>query len=145
MPRFSRTMLAFGLTAIVLGCEPGDKSVEVSGLITFNGEPVGDGSIQFAGDGADATTAIVSKGRYLAKVKLGKKKVVIEGFKKVGVDYRDPNDKSTAFDKLESFLPYEFNRATKLTADITGSNSSLDFPLTGKEQAPGKDTSGGRR
>lgn len=135
--RFVGLVALLGLAAAV-GCGGGDGKVDVSGAVTFNGEPVDDGSIQFAGEGADAATVIIAKGRYTARVTRGKKKVVIEGLRKTGTQYRDTADKSTAYDKLENFLPPEFNTQTKLTADVTGATDKLDFSLTGKDQLGAK-------
>lgn len=128
-------LLALTVGLGLVGCGPtGPKTVKVSGKVTFNGEPVADGSIQFAGTGNDAASIAIKNGEYgPVEVTLGQKKVVIEGMKKVGTLYRDEKDKSSAYDDVKPFLPAEFNRETKLTADITGPKSDLNFDLKGKE------------
>jgi hypothetical protein len=123
--------------AVLAGCGSADGRVEVSGAVTFNGKPVDYGSIQFVSSDTDADTVVITDGKYTARLTPGKKKVVIQGFKKVGVDYRDPADKSTAFDVLDHYLPPEFNTQTKLTADVTGPRGDLNFELTGKEKPGG--------
>ena len=72
------------LVSLSAGC--GDGSASVSGEVTYNGEPVGDGSITFLStDGKGATAGgMIESGRFAVdNVTPGPKVVKIEAVKKV--------------------------------------------------------------
>ncbi len=77
---WKRTCLATGVAASVLvlvgGC--GKPSTgEVSGKVTFRGEPVNSGTIAFIGDDGRVTSAMIEGGSYHAKVPLGPVRITV--------------------------------------------------------------------
>jgi len=118
-------LLAVAVPALtVTGC--GDGKVKVSGQVTFQQQPVEQGSIRFEGaDGQGPTDgSMIANGHYSTSVVPGKKTVQIEGYRKVGESQHDPNDPSSPV------LP-QFERVvnTSVVVEITTSRDDLDFAL----------------
>lgn len=85
MQRFSRAVWPC-LVLMAAGCGDGAKEPDasVSGAVTFNGQPVTNGSVNFSpadGKGASAEAAIADGKYAIPKVFSGKKKVSVQGFK----------------------------------------------------------------
>lgn len=133
-----RALGALVLAALVpacLGCSSGAGLATVAGQVKINGEPVGEGTIDFrAADGKTATaSAAISQGAYTCEVPPGPKKIVIRAYKVVGQERAsqvDPN--SPMIDRKEQVLPakYSDEAATELKQEISSSgNRSLNFDL----------------
>ena len=77
---WKRTCLATGVAASVLvlvgGCGK-PLTGEVSGKVTFRGEPVNSGTIAFIGDDGRVTSAMIEGGSYHAKVPLGPVRITV--------------------------------------------------------------------
>jgi hypothetical protein len=107
----------------------------VSGVVTLDGRPLDNGTIQFfpvAGDGQTSGAAIGPDGRYRVEASPTKMKVVIHASKVVGKRkaYDDvPN--SPMIDIMEDILPARYSdmNKTELTADIVPGENQLDFDL----------------
>ena len=116
---------------LVGGCG-GSGLVDVRGKVTYDGQPVQRGTIAFfPSDGKGPTTAaLITNGRYMLKVPLGRKRVKIEGGKVVG---RQPcirgDPASPMIDITEPIVPAQYNENSKLTAEIRHGVSVLDFNL----------------
>ena len=72
--------------AVLVGCGVATKEPDasVSGAVTFNGQPVTNGTVNFSpedGNGASAEAAIADGKYAVAKIFSGKKKVTVQGFK----------------------------------------------------------------
>ncbi len=130
------SLYRFGFCCLVLlaclaGCGS-DGLTEISGTVTFNGQPVEKGNISFLpADGKGPTAAAtIAAGKYSVKIAPGQKKVAIEGYKVLGQQHLRPNDPtSPKIDSLEEILPPRFNTQTELTREITGDESTYDFDL----------------
>jgi hypothetical protein len=106
-----------GVFLLVTGCGPSDprsRSFEVTGMVTFDGQPVPDGSITLlSGDPSladDAGSIVNGEYRFLASA--GQKKVQIRASRDV-IKSTKPHDP-----KYEEYIPAQFNDRTKLTMEV---------------------------
>jgi hypothetical protein len=125
------------LVSFSAGCgssPKGPATHPVSGTVTFDGEPLKTGDIQFepeaAGTGPDAG-AIVN-GKFSFRAKAGKKRVKITASR----DVAGKTMKGAMGEDIpvrEDFVPERYNAKTELTADVQpkGANA-FDFKLTSK-------------
>ncbi len=127
---------------VVIGCSSAEyERAAVSGQVTFQGEPVSEGSIVFfpVGDtkGVSAGADIVA-GRYeLAASEgpvVGTNRVEIQALRKTGRqipdlmgDVSDPN--RPLIDEKVNVLPPQFNVDSQLTREIAAGENQLDFEL----------------
>lgn len=114
------------------GCGGGDGLTAVSGAVTYDGQPVAKGAINFApADGNGPTAAaIIADGKYSTKIMPGKKKVRIESFKVVGQRRLHPNDTtSPPIDIQEQTLPARYNTKSELAREIASGVRTCDFAL----------------
>ncbi|MFN3153366.1 hypothetical protein [Bremerella sp.] len=116
-----------------LGCnfDSGPPMVEVSGTVTFDGQPVNDGNIFFrAKDGGNSYGGKIVQGKYESTVSPGDKTVEIIAMREVpGVFVsHNPGEKSP---KMEMFIPPKYNRKTTLEISLPqdASQSTQDFQL----------------
>ena len=79
--KWKRTCLATGIAASLLALTAGcgkPSTGEVSGKVTFRGEPVSSGTIAFIGADGRVTSAMIEGGSYqLAKVPLGPARITV--------------------------------------------------------------------
>lgn len=139
-------LLAIGL----LGCggEPpykGDKRYAVQGTVTFNGEPVNNGTIAFVGESGDPAKqftgqGIILDGKYSIEEgkgpNAGKYHVVIRWSKPTGKTRKDP-DTGEMVDVVKEVIPKKYNEVTELRADVSAASTTFDFKLEGPA-APSK-------
>ncbi len=118
-----------GMTLFLVGCGTSSDKVDVTGRVTWNGEPLEKGTISFLEPDKSSDAAVVTNGEFSAKVTPGKKHVGVVSFKDIAV----PGGRSTDEVINYQFLPLEYNQNSTLTADIESSGKSLTFDLTGKE------------
>ncbi|MBQ2851726.1 MAG: hypothetical protein IJE77_14695 [Thermoguttaceae bacterium] len=128
--------LAFCCVAFV-GCAKKDGLTPVKGTVTFDGEPIKDGSINFAPKGGPgtATGARIVDGKYEARVSPGKMAVTIEAQKKVPIENptQEQIDRGITENTVD-FIPAKYNRMSTLEADIAeGQKDPIDFALTSEE------------
>ena len=128
--------LIAGVTAVFLiGCGPsGLKLNPVSGTVTFDGEPLPEGRIQFRAVEGDqrAFSGAIEQGRYTVETMPGKMAVEITASRIIPgkFDESNPGEKTPVG---EMYIPARYNSATELTAEIpSGGVKQLDFTLTGK-------------
>ncbi len=116
----------------VSGCGSSDGLTAVSGTVTYDGQPVAKGTVNFTpadGNGPTAAAVIVD-GKYSTKIMPGKKKVRIESFKVVGQRRLHPNDTtSPPIDIQEQTLPARYNTKSELTREIASGMRTCDFAL----------------
>lgn len=122
---------SFVLMLCLAGCG-GNGPIDISGTVTFSGQPLEKGNIAFLpskGDGPTAAT-IITNGKYAVRVALGSKRVKIEGFRILGKKqlYRGSPD-SPMIDDLKQILPDKYNSKSTLTSEITSGKSDYDFSL----------------
>ncbi|NLT16807.1 MAG: hypothetical protein GXY11_04190 [Clostridiales bacterium] len=95
--RWVLSLLFAGFLSAVAGC--GGSPAVVSGTVTYDGQPVGDGSILFQpvdGKGASCGGPITG-GRYQVETTPGKKLVEIIAVKKIQYGRRSPEEEARLF------------------------------------------------
>jgi hypothetical protein len=120
------------LLACIAGCGRSGGLAQISGAVSYDGQPVKKGTITFApadGNGPTAAAAIAD-GRYTLKVSPGQKLVRIEGYKVLGQRHYSPNNPSSPMvDIQEQILPERYNTKSQLTREITPALGACDFVL----------------
>ncbi|MCG8587262.1 MAG: hypothetical protein MI757_21365 [Pirellulales bacterium] len=130
-----------------LGCgNGGPQRVEVSGTVTYEGDPVEDGTIRFlptAESRVPSAGGYIRDGRYEITAKggvpVGTHTVRIEGYRGGSTS---PADKAT--DRFDvgsrnkaptQFVPARYNRESKLRVEISAKDGAVtrDFALTEKD------------
>ena len=109
-----------------------DGLTEISGAVTYDGQPVKKGTISFLrGWQGPHGRRIITDGKYAVRVAPGQKLVRIEGFKVVGQHHYVPNDPtSPMIDIQEQILPERYNAKSELTCEITADAHGCDFTLS---------------
>jgi hypothetical protein len=112
-----------------LGCGPRDTRVECSGTVSYAGQPVEEGSIGFfpLAGGGRSEGAVITAGRYTARVQPGRHRVEIRGSRPLA-------GKAIVSDMpggiREDYIPREFNEASKLEVEIPATGPhTLPFDL----------------
>ena len=125
--------LAIGLALGLTSCGGGAQAtVEVSGLVTLDGQPLPDGQIAFlpeAGGGVGGSGPI-KDGRYSVRAQPGKNTVQITASKMLPL----PAGKTGmmgAKEEARQYIPDQYNAKSKLTADV-GAVKEFPFTLTSK-------------
>ena len=127
-----RLLLACGfvLTLCLAGCGR-DGLAQISGMVVFDGQPLGKGNVSFMpADGRGPTAAaIVADGKYSVRIAPGKKRVQIEGFRVVGRQHAMGDPNAPMVDILKPIIPKRYNIDSELTCEITANNHTYDFRL----------------
>lgn len=119
-------------TIFFAGCgNGGAATAEVSGKVTYKGEPLGTGSVLFLNSlGQPASGTIGPGGQYRLRATLGSHKV--------GIESREPSvpdTRKTAKPGMglpgKSLIPEKFGQTDNsgLTADVKSGSNQLDFDL----------------
>jgi hypothetical protein len=120
---------ALGLLALA-GCSKGPALYPVTGRVTWNGESIPEGTINFiAEDHAVAPdTARIVNGQYDARVRAGRKKIEV---------YAHREKKTTAVmgqKARESYIPPKYNALSTMIREVTPAGENrFDFALTDKD------------
>jgi hypothetical protein len=119
--------------AAAVGC--GARKPVVSGLVTLDGQPLDNGTIQFfpvEGDGQTSAAIIEKDGSYRTEASPTKMKVVIHSNRVVGRRkmYDDQPD-SPMVDIVEEVLPARYSdmNKTELTITVVPGDNQADFDL----------------
>lgn len=116
---------------VCVGCGPkGPKKVEISGMVTVDGEPVGKGSIRFKpADGQGPTDGgRIVDGKFTAEVTTGEKILVVDGSKVVGQFEADPVlNPGVMSDQLEMYPGMPFKQEKKITVEKKGQTFEIDY------------------
>jgi hypothetical protein len=121
--------LLFLLIATLSGCGPtGPKKVEVSGTVTFDGEPVKKGDINFvpedSSQGPEGGTIV--DGKYRMQAKTGKNRVEIRAVRDSGK--KDPM--GTGGNLMEDYIPAKYSgQKSVLSADVGEGKTEHNFKL----------------
>ncbi len=124
--------LALGLGSL-LGCAKDGSGEVVEGKVTFAGQPLGSGHIDFIPvDGkGPASGGEIKNGQYQFKIVVGPKRVNITADKVTGQQKAYPNDpNSPVFDIKEQYLPNRYNTNSELKRDVVSGKNTFDFDLT---------------
>jgi hypothetical protein len=129
--RFVATVWLVPLLGIC-GCGGGSGPIEISGTVTYAGEPIEKGNIGFTpadGQGPSAA-ALIEDGQYSVSIMPGPKLVRIEGLKVIGQKlFRESDPSSPMVDVVEHIVPARYNENSGLTREITRDTRTFDFDL----------------
>ncbi|WP_437188206.1 hypothetical protein SH668x_001637 [Planctomicrobium sp. SH668] len=130
-------IFAFGISPILSGCGGGnDNRASISGSVTFNGEPVEEGSITFIAEKGPSTGGAISNGTYSIPSEngpmLGNNTVHISWNKKTGkqIEAGSPTPAGTKIDERKEAIPDKYNKKSELKVDIKSGANKEDFTLT---------------
>jgi len=131
------SFILFGFVCAMLGCG-GTRQVAVEGDVSFDGQPIEEGSISFipeAGTASRKASAAIIKGNYRVLAENGpspgKFKVEISWMKKTGKKLPSADPGMTA-DETKEVIPAKYNTASTLVRDIGAGDNRLDFKLEGR-------------
>ena len=119
------------LWTLAIGCT-GDGLGAVSGVVSLDGRPIENGTIEFLpADGKGPTAAaIIEGGRYQVRVAPGAKEVRIVGYRKTGERHVDPGDPSSPMiDVQDQIVPARYNTASELRCEVGAGRGRHDFEL----------------
>ena len=129
---FIPLVLCFVLLA---GCS---GSSRVEGTVTLDGQPVDGGTITFFPEGGGDqknpnVPGQIINGKYSIdsahKLAPGNYKVEVYWFKKTGKTISNPNDPGTTIEEAKQVIPDEFNKSSKLKAEISSGSNTVNFEL----------------
>ena len=121
-----RTLIAFVGCVFALGCGSDPKLYRVVGAVSWKGEAVADGHINFLPEDGNVhpVTAKITNGKYDAKVPPGKMKVEIWADKDLG--YSEAMHQNVK----ARLIPEDYNSLTKLSFDVQPNDDNVaDFTL----------------
>ena len=124
--------LSVVLAAAIVGCSSDAGKATITGNVTLDGQPLKAGLIRFVpADGQTPTAdALITDGKFSAKVRVGKKRVSISAPKVVGTrKFYDTADAPTV-DIVEELLPARYNVQSELTITVSTDEPQQDFKLT---------------
>ena len=106
-----------------IGCGEGSKTHEVSGTVTFNGQPVEKGEISFAPlDPSEAPDAgVIVDGKFRFRATAGDKRVEIRGSRPLPANQQTEPEMGPMY---EDFIPVQFNTASDLSEEVTSDGSN---------------------
>lgn len=122
-----------GVAALLLlaGCAP-DTTAEVSGTVTFDGQPLETGAVQFSPvDGQSPTAgAVIKDGWFTSRVPVGEMKVTFTAPKVVGKKklYNSPTSPEAPI--TEELLPEKYNAKSELKTQVKPGRNPVVFELT---------------
>jgi hypothetical protein len=134
-----RIMILCGAALLLplAGCG-GDGLKEIHGTITYRGQPLPKGVIEFLppdGNGPTAAAPVVN-GEFKLRVGCGRKAVRIQGFRASGKRaYSSGPPGGPPVEEQEQFLPERFNANSTLVQEITADKSIYDFHLDDLKRA----------
>jgi len=126
------TVIVFATT----GCGDSSGLSKISGSVTFDGEPIEEGSISFmpAGGKGVAAGGVIKGGKYTAEVSPGELSVQIHGTKTV--EKENPTEEEVArglaSEKVE-IIPAKYHQESTLKITVAKSGETHDFDLTSDE------------
>ena len=126
--------LLAALTAITLaGCGPSGLDLEpVTGTVTFDGQPIPEGRIQFRAVDGDqrAFSGLITNGQYEIEAQPGRMIVEVRASRIIPGKYDESNPDEKA-PVGEMYIPARYNSQTELTAEVpAGGIQQLNFALT---------------
>jgi hypothetical protein len=129
------------LSVVFLPACARDDRVAVSGKVTLDGQPVETGSISFVpieGTQSPTAGAEIIDGEYeipqAGGPKLGVFRVEIRSQRKTGkkIPAGSPAQPGTMVDETVEAIPRQYNKQSKLRAELKPGSNPLDYELTSK-------------
>jgi hypothetical protein len=125
----SAAALVGAAVLLAAGCGSAEKPIDISGKVTFKGQPVTEGSVQFIEDrtGRGAEVDLGPDGTYQARLFAGEYKVVVTPPYMVDTSSGMPNP----YYKKVKNIPkkYESTETSRLTAVVSPDQTTHDFAL----------------
>src|SRR5579864_8957149 len=129
-------LIVAAVLALIPGCGDAGPRSSVQGSVTYDGQPVDDGTIAFlpAGDGEERARATgeIYDGRYELNShsgpNTGKYRVEIYWRKKTGRQIASPSGKSFK-EETEQAIPARYNAQSELTVEVQPGRNTFDFDL----------------
>lgn len=125
----SSALLAGAIALVSSGCGSGDGPIDITGKVTYKGEPVTEGSVQFIEDatGRGAQVDLEPGGTYKASLPKGEYKVVVTPPYIVDESSGIPNP----YYKKVKNIPekYHSTETSGLTASVNPDKTTHDFDL----------------
>jgi len=116
----------------LVGCGESDGLIPVSGVVTFQGTPVPEGTIQFRTLEGDqkAYAAPILEGKYEARIEPGPASVEIRASRIVEGKFveANPGEKDPVG---EMYIPEKYNSRTELKVNIESAKLDENFDLAG--------------
>ena len=115
---------------LLVGCPGGgaDGMQKVTGTVTYNGEPIKDGRINFRQVDGDqrAFSGVIENGKYTVETAAGSMLVEVTASKLIPgkFDESNPGEK-TPMGKM--YIPEKYNSRTELKADVAPGSGPFDF------------------
>jgi hypothetical protein len=131
MQRFELAGVCVLLALLAAGCGAADGMTDISGTVTFDGQPVAEGAITFSPlDGKSPTAgAQIEQGQYKARVPVGEMKVEITMPKVVGTKKIYDTPDSPVMPVTEEGLPAKYNKESELKVSVSPGQNQKDWPL----------------
>ena len=107
-------------SAFLAGCDSSGGAHDVTGTVTFEGEPVKEGQIVF--ESGTVTGAEIKEGKFTAQLPPGKYKVRITATREEGVA-------PDGLPNYVSYVPKKYNEQTTLEEDVSG-KKEVKYELT---------------
>lgn len=128
------------LMAALVGCGPTDGLISVTGSVTYNGEPVQDGSISFTPiDGRGSSGGGVIENGQIVRGKSSPGKIAVQIYANKIVEKKNPSkeeiERGITSDRVQ-YLPAPYNQQSKLRIEISESAHNFDFDLNSKGDIP---------
>lgn len=133
MQKVLLTTLAMVFLVSFVGCGPSDGLVLVSGTVTFDGEPISEGTIQFRALEGDqkAYAAPILEGKYEARVEPGPASVEVRASRIIEGKFVESNPGE--FDPVgEMYIPEKYNSRTTLKVTVQSDTRDENFDLVSK-------------
>lgn len=131
LPFLRLRVAAFALPIVLLaGCGGGASRIE--GTVTLDSQPVDGGTITFvSASGSENAGGKIQGGKYSIESKLtpGTYKVEINWFKSTGKTIPNKSDPGTNQDETKQVIATEYNKQSKLTAEIKSGSNTANFEL----------------
>lgn len=118
------------LVLVVGGCGSGDGKVPVTGMVTFDGNPMPDGYVIFTPEGGGTPVAgPILDGKFAFSALPGNHRVEIEASRFVG-----PKNPIMGLRPREQYVPARYNSASTLRQEVKAQDTNVfDFSLSSKE------------
>ena len=120
------------------GCGPsGPTRAEVSGVVSLNGTPVSEGSINFfptdGNTGPEAGGAIREGKYHIPRAQgpvIGKNRIELRSFQKSGRKIQDPTaPQGTLTEEITNVFPAEFNKESTLVREVQKGKNEMPFEI----------------
>jgi hypothetical protein len=121
---------------LVAGCVSHANRSNVSGTVTFDGDPLADGTITFVALSPEnqGSAAKIEEGRYSIRGERGladgEYRVEVSALRETGKSITNPDEPGSMMPERVQYIPLRYNQRTELKATVSSSSRKFDFELT---------------